>query len=44
MGEALSPVHREHGTISSAIIGIGGGGGTSIITAGMRALPIGCQN
>ena len=41
MGEAFATLHRIARTISPAIIGIGGGGGTSIVTAGMRALPIG---
>ena len=29
------------GTTSAGVIGIGGGGGTSIVTAGMRSLPLG---
>ena len=41
MGEAFAPLHRCRATTSPAIVGIGGGGGTSIVTAGMRALPIG---
>jgi uncharacterized protein (UPF0261 family) len=40
MGEAFARFIRTRDDVA-AIVGIGGGGGTSIITAGMRALPIG---
>src|SRR4051794_26971145 len=40
MAEAFTRFVRSRDDISG-IIGIGGGGGTSIITAGMRALPLG---
>lgn len=40
MGIAFARFIRTRTDIS-AIIGIGGGGGTSIVTAGMRALPLG---
>src|SRR5689334_13815209 len=40
MGEAFSNFAASQDDVS-AIVGIGGGGGTSIITAGMRKLPIG---
>lgn len=40
MGEAFARVLSTRSDFD-AILGIGGGGGTSIITAGMRALPIG---
>jgi uncharacterized protein (UPF0261 family) len=40
MGEALQRFIASRKDIA-AVIGIGGGGGTSIVTAGMRALPIG---
>src|SRR6185503_11597897 len=40
MGEAFSAFISTCNDISG-IVGIGGGGGTSIITAGMRKLPIG---
>jgi len=40
MGEAFSQYIVRRDDIA-AVIGIGGGGGTSIITAGMRRLPIG---
>ncbi|WP_214473645.1 Tm-1-like ATP-binding domain-containing protein [Mesorhizobium sp. dw_380] len=40
MGLAFTRFVQTRGDIA-AIIGIGGGGGTSIITSGMRALPLG---
>jgi len=40
MGEAFARFIASRSDIAG-IIGLGGGGGTSIITAGMRALPIG---
>ena len=40
MGEAFAAFVRTRDDID-AIVGIGGGGGTSIVTAGMRALPFG---
>ena len=40
MGEAFAAFVRGRGDIA-AIVGIGGGGGTSIVTAGMRELPFG---
>ena len=40
MAEAFAAFVRTRGDIA-AIVGIGGGGGTSIVTAGMRALPFG---
>ena len=40
MGEAFARFVVSRDDIG-AIVGIGGGGGTSIVTAGMRALPIG---
>lgn len=40
MGAAFTSFIRSRDDISG-VIGIGGGGGTSIITAGMRALPLG---
>jgi uncharacterized protein (UPF0261 family) len=40
MGEAFARFIAARDDVG-AILGIGGGGGTSIITAGMRALPIG---
>jgi uncharacterized protein (UPF0261 family) len=40
MGEAFAGFIASRGDIAG-IIGIGGGGGTSIVTAGMRVLPIG---
>ena len=40
MAEAFAAFVRSRGDIA-AIVGIGGGGGTSIVTAGMRALPFG---
>jgi uncharacterized protein (UPF0261 family) len=40
MGEAFQRFIAVRDDIA-AVIGIGGGGGTSIVTAGMRALPIG---
>lgn len=40
MGEAFRRFILSHNDIG-AIVGIGGGGGTSIITAGMRELPLG---
>lgn len=40
MGQALAAYLPSRSDIA-AIIGIGGGGGTSIVTAGMRALPYG---
>ncbi len=40
MGEAFASFLAEYDRFD-AILGIGGGGGTSIITRGMRALPIG---
>lgn len=40
MGVAFTRFVQSHSDISG-VIGIGGGGGTSIITAGMRALPLG---
>lgn len=40
MGEAFARFMQTREDIAG-IIGIGGGGGTSIVTAGMRALPIG---
>ncbi|MDJ0957407.1 MAG: Tm-1-like ATP-binding domain-containing protein [Arenicellales bacterium] len=40
MGEALSRYITSCGDVAG-VVGIGGGGGTSIITAGMRALPLG---
>lgn len=41
MAQAFAGYCRENREQISAIIGIGGGGGTSIITAGMRELPYG---
>lgn len=41
MSAAFAGFARAQERGYSAIVGIGGGGGTSIITAGMRALPIG---
>ena len=40
MGEAFARFLQNRDDVAG-VIGIGGGGGTSIITAGMRALPIG---
>ena len=40
MGAAFAQFVRARDDIG-AVVGIGGGGGTSIVTAGMRALPIG---
>jgi uncharacterized protein (UPF0261 family) len=40
MGEAFARFVVARGDIAG-MIGIGGGGGTSIVTAGMRALPVG---
>ncbi|KRB27331.1 MULTISPECIES: Tm-1-like ATP-binding domain-containing protein [Mesorhizobium] len=40
MGTAFTRFVRSRSDIA-AVIGIGGGGGTSIITSGMRALPLG---
>lgn len=40
MGEAFRRFIASRGDIA-AIVGIGGGGGTSIVTAGMRQLPLG---
>jgi uncharacterized protein (UPF0261 family) len=40
MGEAFAAFVRSRDDISG-IVGIGGGGGTSMVTAGMRALPFG---
>jgi uncharacterized protein (UPF0261 family) len=40
MAQALAAFIRTRSDVA-AIIGIGGGGGTSIVTAGMRELPIG---
>ena len=40
-GRGLRPLSARRATTSPRIVGIGGGGGTSIVTAGMRALPIG---
>ncbi len=40
MGEAFAAFVRTRPDIAG-IVGIGGGGGTSIVTAGMRALPFG---
>ena len=40
MGEAFTRFVQTRNDIAG-VIGIGGGGGTSIITAGMRALPLG---
>ena len=40
MGEAFAGFVRTRDDIAG-IVGIGGGGGTSIVTAGMRALPFG---
>ncbi len=40
MGEAFAAFVARRADIAG-IVGIGGGGGTSIITAGMRALPLG---
>ena len=40
MGEAFAAFVRSRDDIAG-IVGIGGGGGTSIVTAGMRALPFG---
>jgi uncharacterized protein (UPF0261 family) len=40
MGEAFAAFVRSRYDIAG-IVGIGGGGGTSIVTAGMRALPFG---
>jgi uncharacterized protein (UPF0261 family) len=40
MGEAFRRFIAQRGDVAG-VIGIGGGGGTSIVTAGMRALPIG---
>ncbi len=40
MGEAFAAFVRTRTDIAG-IVGIGGGGGTSIVTAGMRALPFG---
>ena len=40
MGEAFKRFILSRGDVG-AIVGIGGGGGTSIITAGMRELPLG---
>ena len=41
MGEAFSRFIKSRDDDLSGIVGIGGGGGTSIVTAGMRGLPIG---
>lgn len=41
MTQAFATYCERHAPQIDAIIGIGGGGGTSIITAGMRALPYG---
>jgi len=40
MAEAFAAFIAERTDIA-AVVGIGGGGGTSIVTAGMRALPVG---
>ena len=40
MGEAFARFIAARDDVAG-IVGIGGGGGTSIVTAGMRALPIG---
>jgi uncharacterized protein (UPF0261 family) len=40
MTQAFAAYMRAHGDIGG-IIGIGGGGGTAIVTAGMRELPLG---
>jgi uncharacterized protein (UPF0261 family) len=40
MGEAFARFIAARNDVA-AVVGIGGGGGTSIVTAGMRALPIG---
>jgi uncharacterized protein (UPF0261 family) len=40
MGDAFARFVRSRGDIAG-VLGIGGGGGTSIVTAGMRALPVG---
>jgi uncharacterized protein (UPF0261 family) len=40
MGEAFARFLASRGDVA-AVIGLGGGGGTSIVTAGMRALPYG---
>lgn len=40
MGEAFSRFIRDQDDVAG-VIGIGGGGGTSIVTAGMRELPLG---
>lgn len=40
MGQAFARFVLSRGDIA-AVIGVGGGGGTSIVTAGMRALPYG---
>ncbi|MCX7558390.1 Tm-1-like ATP-binding domain-containing protein [Sulfitobacter sp. F26204] len=41
MAAAFSGYCHAQGQTIDAIIGVGGGGGTSIVTAGMRALPYG---
>ena len=40
MAEALAAFARTRNDLD-AVVGIGGGGGTSIVTAGMRELPFG---
>ncbi len=40
MGEAFA-IYMASRTDIAGIVGIGGGGGTSIVTAGMRRLPVG---
>ncbi len=40
MGKAFTRFISDRGDVAG-VLGIGGGGGTSIVTAGMRALPIG---
>ena len=41
MAEAFAAFAPHAAATSTPIVGIGGGGGTSIVTAGMRALPFG---
>lgn len=41
MGTAFAAYCKQNAGNISGIIGLGGGGGTSILTAGMRALPLG---
>lgn len=41
MGTAFAAYCRDHSNDIAGIIGIGGGGGTSIVTSGMRELPYG---